>query len=91
VKVEFKTSFLKDIKDISKVKNKTELKRIKEVIENIEKNENLQEIADLKKLRGGDHFYRIKVGEYRLGLSISEHSCIFIRCLHRKDIYRYFP
>jgi mRNA interferase RelE/StbE len=88
VKVEFKNSFLKDI---SKIKGKAELKRIREVIESFENTENLQEVAGLKKLRRGEYFYRIKVGEYRIGLSISEHVSIFIRCLHRKDIYRYFP
>jgi mRNA interferase RelE/StbE len=88
VKVGFKTSFQKDI---SKITNKTTLKRIKATIENVEKTDNLQNIADLKKLRGGDHYYRIRVGEYRIGLLIPEDTCIFVRCLHRKDIYRYFP
>jgi mRNA interferase RelE/StbE len=88
VKVGFRASFLKDI---GKIKNKAVLKRIKDVIENVEKTEALQNISDLKKLRGGDHYYRIRVGEYRIGLSISEDTWVFVRCLHRKDIYRYFP
>jgi len=88
VKVGFKTSFLKDI---SRITSKTVLKRIKAAVENVEKSENLQSIADLKKLRGGDNYYRIRVGEYRIGLLIPEDTCTFVRCLHRKDIYRYFP
>jgi mRNA interferase RelE/StbE len=88
VKVEFRTSFLKDI---GKIKNKAVLKRIKGVIENVEKTEALQNISDLKKLRGGDEYYRIRVGEYRIDLSISEDTWVFVRCLHRRDIYRYFP
>jgi mRNA interferase RelE/StbE len=88
VKVGFKTSFLKDS---SKITNKATLKRIKATIETVEKAENLQNIADLKKLRGEDHYYRIRVGEYRIGLLVPEDACIFVRCLHRKDIYRYFP
>ena len=54
MKVGFKTSFLKDI---SRITNKTVLKRIKATIENVEKTENLQSIAGLKKLRGGDHYF----------------------------------
>jgi len=50
VKVEFRTSFLKDI---GKIKNKTARERIKDVIENIEKTGDLQNIADLKKLKSG--------------------------------------
>ncbi len=88
MKVEFRASFLKDI---GRIKNKAVLKRIKDAIENVEKTETLQNISDLKKLRGGDHYYRIRVGEHRIGLSISEGTSVFVRCLHRKDIYRYFP
>jgi mRNA interferase RelE/StbE len=88
VKVEFRASFLKDI---GKIKSKAVLKRIKDVIENVEKAETLQTISDLKKLKGGNQYCRIGVGEYRIGLSISEDSWVFVRCLHRKDTYRYFP
>jgi mRNA interferase RelE/StbE len=88
VKIEFKTSFLKDI---SKIKNRTALKQIKDAIEDVEGTEDPKNIAGLKKLKGEDHYYRIRVGEYRLGLSIGGDTWVFVRCLHRKDIYRYFP
>ena len=88
MKLVFMTSFLKDI---SKIKSNATLKRIKDVIESIEKTEDIQSISYLKKLRGVDRYYRIKVGEYRIGLSSAENTLIFVRCLHRKDIYRYFP
>ena len=88
MKLVFMTSFLKDI---SKIKSNATLKRIKDVIESIEKTEDIQSISYLKKLRGVDRYYLIKVGEYRIGLSIAENTLFFVRCLHRKDIYRYFP
>jgi mRNA-degrading endonuclease RelE of RelBE toxin-antitoxin system len=31
------------------------------------------------------------VGNYRLGLIIEAETVIFVRVLHRKEIYRYFP
>ena len=76
MKVEFRASFLKDI---AKINKKTVLKRIKEVIENVEKTEDLQNLANLKKLRGWDHYYRVRVGEYRIGLSILEDTWVFVR------------
>ena len=88
MKVEFRASFSKDV---SKISNKTVFKRIRDIIENVENTEDLQNISNLKKLKGGDHYYRIKVGEYRIGLSIEKDIRVFVRCLHRKDIYRYFP
>jgi len=88
VKVEFKDSFLKDLRQI---KNRVVLKRIKNIIEDFEMSQELKNIPNLKKLRGDDNYYRIRIGEYRIGLSIQSDCVVFIRCLHRKDIYRYFP
>jgi len=65
--------------------------RIKQVIELIEKTQTLQEIKDIRKLKGGDHYYRIRIKDYRFGLIIEGDTVTFIRFLHRRDIYRYFP
>jgi len=46
---------------------------------------------DLKKLRGGERYYRIRVGSYRVGILAESGRVIFVRCLPRKDLYRYFP
>jgi mRNA interferase RelE/StbE len=36
-------------------------------------------------------YYRIRLGDYRVGLKIENNTVCFVRFLHRKDIYRYFP
>jgi mRNA interferase RelE/StbE len=33
----------------------------------------------------------VRIGDYRLGLKISEDAIELIRFLHRRDIYRRFP
>jgi mRNA interferase RelE/StbE len=38
-----------------------------------------------------DTFYRVRIGDYRIGLELAGDELIFVRCLHRKEIYRYFP
>jgi mRNA interferase RelE/StbE len=86
--VQFRTSFSKDLRNI---KNKNLLNRIKEVIEHVEKAQSLQVISNFKKLKGGSNFYCIRVGEYRIGLTIENNTVFFVRCLNRKEIYRYFP
>jgi mRNA interferase RelE/StbE len=48
-------------------------------------------VAGLKKLKGGGNYYRVRVGEYRVGLVIEGDSVTFMRFLDRKEIYRYFP
>ncbi len=83
----FKNSFLKDIKKLKDKNVKVSLK----LIINEFKNKQLCEIKGLKKLSGYEKYYRVKVGNYRLGLKIETNEIIFVRFLNRKDIYKYFP
>lgn len=62
--VQFRASFSKDLRNI---KNKNLLDRIKEVIEHVEKAQNLQDISNLKKLKGGNIYYCVRVGSIGLG------------------------
>jgi mRNA interferase RelE/StbE len=61
------------------------------VIEEVEAAEDLGTIVALKKLQGYQIYYRVRVGDYRLGLMVVNEEIIFVRALHRKEIYRYFP
>ncbi|MEM9215017.1 MAG: type II toxin-antitoxin system RelE/ParE family toxin [Cyanobacteria bacterium P01_F01_bin.150] len=35
-------------------------------------------------------FYRIRIGDYRIGIIVTGDVVSFIRVLHRKDMYRSF-
>ena len=51
----------------------------------------LNEIPNIKKLKGYKSAYRIRTGNYRIGI-IFQHAVIyFMAFAHRKDIYRIFP
>jgi len=90
MKVEFKRSFKEDLK---KIKDKKILQKVKELINEIEKVRNLSSIQNIniKKIKGYEDFYRIRIGNYRIGIKIEGDKVIFVRILHRKDIYKYFP
>ncbi len=79
-------------KSLDKLKNKAiKLKTVK-LIEKIEEADNLQELANMKKLEGFKNFYRIRIGDYRLGIEQESESQIrFIVIAHRKDVYKLFP
>ena len=88
MKTNFRKSFAKDLR---KRKNDSEfLDCVKEAIENVELSEIISMITNLKKLRGESDYYRIRLGDYRIGSKIEDDLVVFIRALHRKDIYRYF-
>lgn len=86
--VQFKESFVRDLRHI---KDKGLSTRVRELIELVEQAPHLGQVANLKKLRGGADYYRIRVGDYRIGLTVEGDTITFVRFLHRKDIYRYFP
>ncbi|RQW80441.1 MAG: type II toxin-antitoxin system RelE/ParE family toxin [Methylococcus sp.] len=86
--VRFEASFAKDLRGIN---DKSLLGRVGQIIDEVKQAESLAGIRSLKKLKGHDHYYRIRVGDYRLGLELAGEEFIFVRCLHRRDVYRYFP
>lgn len=79
-------------RDIDRIKDQKLLKRLRNLISMIENAESIRKIAHIKKIEGYDLFYRIKIGDYRLGMeALSDKEVVLIRFLHRKEIYRYFP
>lgn len=88
MKTAFERSFARDLK---KIKDTDVLRRIRTVIENIETINLSESVPNLSKLRGKGNYYRIRVGDYRLGIIIENETVSFIRCLHRREIYRFFP
>ena len=82
-------SFLKDITKLTDEKIKSQ---IRVVIDDLREAENIMSIANIKKLSGYKNFYRIRVGNYRIGFELnSPDEIILIRFLHRKDIYQKWP
>lgn len=86
--VVFKKSFLKEIK---KIKNKKLSDAIFDSITNVENADSISEIKNLKHLTGFREYYRIRIGDYRIGLKIENDSVYFVTVEHRKDIYKGFP
>ena len=88
MKVEFRDSFAKDLKG---VKEKGLLQRVQEIIKAIEEANSLTELSNLKKLKGGGNYFRVRVGDYRIGIALENDTVTFVRFLNRKEIYKYFP
>ena len=89
MKVEYLPSFLKDLKALKSAPVFEQVKAI--VFVEIPNVTDLQTIINLKKLKGDDNAYRLPVGDYRIGFYFDGETITFVRALHRKDIYSYFP
>lgn len=86
--VEFRKSFEKDLDNL---RDTSLLQKLKSVIEEVENAVSLAEVNNVKKLKAEGDYYRIRVGDYRIGIAVSEDVVIFVRVLHRREVYRYFP
>jgi len=48
-------------------------------------------ITGIKAMRGYPNRYRIRIGNYRIGIEIHGDNVEVMRVLHRREFYRYFP
>lgn len=88
MKVIFLRSFLTDIK---KLNNKKLKLKIKEFIIELENSQTLEDVGNIKKMKGFSTAFRWRTGDYRLGFYKNENSIELSRFLKRSDIYKVFP
>lgn len=84
----FLKKFSKDIDRLKKLKDK---RSVLEIIESVKSARAIEDIPGIKKLTGFDDAFRIRSGDYRVGIFVEADTVIFARIAHRKDIYRIFP
>ena len=79
-------------KSLNKLNDKEISNKIEQIIIEIEKATSILDIANVKKMQGFKTFYRIRIGDYRIGVQMEASPVIrFIIVLNRKDIYKKFP
>lgn len=78
-------------KDIEKITDKKLAEQVASVIQELENCKAIAEIRSVKKMKAKGLYFRIRIGNYRLGLSQNQNTVTLLRFMHRKDIYTYFP
>lgn len=87
--VSFDKSFYKSL---DKLRDKSVAKSIEEILISFQKARSLNESKKHQKASRLQEFYRIRIGDYRLGFELERsHSVRMIILAHRKDIYKKFP
>ncbi|TDE18146.1 type II toxin-antitoxin system RelE family toxin [Dyadobacter psychrotolerans] len=86
-KIRFKKALLSTPKHIQK--------SVFDLVLRLEPSETLEEAGvDYKRMEGQkktDNYYRIRIGQYRLGLEYLKPEVVLITILIRGDIYKVFP
>lgn len=89
MKVEFHRKFAKDL---SKISVPEVLTKIRETIMELEEADDLRTLGQVKALKGGGGYLRIRAGDYRIGLQhAADGGVLLLRVMHRREIYRNFP
>jgi len=88
MKVEYHKSFERDLR---RVRDRNLLDRVEAVLVELEGSESLDSISNVKVMKGHTDYFRIRIGDYRLGLKRIGDGVRIIRFLSRGDIYRKFP
>ncbi len=66
-------------------------KKLLSVIEETDAAETLSAIKNVKKMKGSSNSFRIRIGDYRVGIVLDKETIIFATFDHRNNIYKYFP
>ena len=89
MEVEYSSSFTRDLRRIRSAELR---RRIDRRIVELEAASMLSEVSGADRLKSqGGRYYRIKVGDYRLGIALDGDTGVLVRFMHRRDIYRTFP
>jgi mRNA interferase RelE/StbE len=82
-RIEVKRSAAKALKKIFKPEQKRIIKAIDNLAENLPN-------PDTTKMKGNNHFHKIRVGDYRIVYEIHDDILLIliIKIGHRKDVYR---
>ena len=88
MKVEPNRGFTRDLRRI----RSSELRqRLLRKLEELEAASDITEVRGVVKLTDEGSYYRIRIGDYRLGLAAEGDEVTLLRFLHRSEIYQFFP
>ena len=89
MELEFRFSFIRDLR---RVRDTSTLDRVGTLTEEIELAGSLADISNVARIKTDKgRYYRFRTGDYWLGAALEGEILILVRLLHRRDVYRYFP
>jgi len=85
---DYQNSYWRDVKKIVEPALK---EQVEQAMLSVREANTTRDIPELKKMKGYKIHYRIKVGKYRIGVTIENDLVTFKVFDHRKDFYKRFP
>ena len=82
-------TFLKDLAKVVPVKRRTQIEKF--VFEDLPNFPSIESVGNIEKMKGYKNYYKIRFGEFRIGILIVDSVVELKRVLNRKEIYKFFP
>ena len=89
MQVSYTKTFLKDLAKVVPVKQRQQIEKF--VFEDLPVIESLEHAGNMEKMTGYKNHYKVRFGDYRVGIFKNNNTIELQRVLNRKEIYKFFP
>jgi len=86
--VEYRKRFLKEL---SKLPPPYAMAIEDFVFDQLPSSDSLEEIGKIEKMTGYKNYYKVRFGDYRIGLKREDTMIVVETVRHRREIYKFFP
>ena len=80
--------FWRDVRQLGSAQIRRRLDR---VIQELIEADNITDVNGIRRMTASGGHYRIRIGGYRLGITVNGETAVLRRFLPRGEIYRWFP
>lgn len=89
MQVTFTKTFLKDLAKVTPVKRRQQIEKF--VFEELPIHSSIEDAGKFEKMTGYKNHYKMRFGDYRVGILKHNNTVELQRVLNRKEIYKFFP
>ena len=87
MKLEYKAAFALDLR---RARNLELLRRLDRILDELKAASTIEEVRGVRRMVGRSNSFRIRVGSYRLGITVEGDVVTLVRFLPRDEVYRHF-
>jgi mRNA interferase RelE/StbE len=89
LEITYTKTFLKDLSKVLPVNRRLKIEKF--VFEDLPVLSSIENAGNIEKMTGQGNYYKVRFGDYRVGIFKNKNTIELQRVLNRKDIYKFFP
>jgi mRNA interferase RelE/StbE len=89
VKVIYTKTFLKDLSKVFPDKRRKQIEKF--VFVELPGLSSIESAGNIEQMTGFKNYYKVRFGDFRVGMNKNDDTIEVLRVLNRKEIYKYFP